>query len=71
MIDKTRVDLSEHRIEKAKDLLFQAKILFDNQKFDGCINRSYYAIFSAIRLLLALIKLDSSKHSGVLSFFDK
>lgn len=71
MIDELTVDLSEYRLNKAKDLLFQATLLFDNKKYDGSINRSYYAIFNAIRSLLALVKLDSSKHSGVLSFFDR
>jgi len=71
MLDKTEIDLSEYRLIKAKDLLSQAKLLFDNDKFDGSINRSYYAIVNAIRSLLALLNLDSPKHSGVLSFFDK
>lgn len=39
--------------------------------FDGSINRSYYAIFYSIRSILALIGLDSKKHSGVLSIFDR
>jgi uncharacterized protein (UPF0332 family) len=71
MLDKTTIDLSNYRIEKAKDLLSQAELLSANKKFDGSLNRSYYAIFSAIRSLLALIKLDSSTHAGVLSFFDR
>lgn len=71
MIDKLSADLSNYRLAKAKDLLLQAKLLDENEKFDGSINRSYYAIFNAIRALLALVRLDSSKHSGVISFFDR
>ena len=71
MIEKFTIDLSDYRMNKAKDLLSQSKLLFDNQKFDGSINRSYYAIFNAIRSLLALVKLDSSKHTGILSYFDR
>ena len=56
MIEKFAIDLSDYRMNKAKDLLSQSKLLFDNQKFDGSINRSYYAIFNAIRSLLALVK---------------
>ena len=63
--------LSNHRLEKAKNLLKQAKLLLDNKQYDGSINRSYYAIFNAIRALLALIRVDSRKHSGVISYFDK
>ncbi|NOX89824.1 MAG: HEPN domain-containing protein [Calditrichaeota bacterium] len=39
--------------------------------YDGSINRSYYAIFFAIRCLLSLLELDRPKHSGVISLFDK
>lgn len=52
-------------------MLFQADLLYENQKYDGSINRSYYAIFASIRALLALVKLDSSKHTGVISYFDR
>lgn len=71
MLDKTTIDLSNYRIEKARDLLSQAELLSTNKKFDGSLNRSYYAIFNAIRSLLALVKLDSSTHAGVLSLFDR
>ncbi|MCU0645255.1 MAG: HEPN domain-containing protein [bacterium] len=71
MLDQIVIDLSKYRLEKAYDLLGQAEILFENQKYDGSINRSYYAIFNAMRSLLALLKLDSSSHAGVLSFYDR
>lgn len=71
MIDNLSSDLSEYRIKKAKDLLLQANLLHNNQKYDGSINRSYYAIFNGIRSLLALVKLDSPKHSGIISYFNK
>ncbi len=48
MLDKTTIDLSNYRIEKARDLLSQAELLSANKKFDGCLNRSYYAIFNAM-----------------------
>lgn len=71
MIDTTAIDLSGYRLNKAKDLLKQAGILLENSSCDGSINRSYYAIFNAIRALLALIRIDSRKHSGVISYFDQ
>lgn len=71
MIDNLSIDLAKYRLNKAKDLLEQAVLLNDNEKYDGSINRFYYAIFNAIKSILALIELDSSKHSGVLSFFDR
>lgn len=65
------VDLFNHRLGKAQDQLAQAELLLKDGRYDGSVNRSYYAIFSAIRALLALIKLDARKHSGVITYFDR
>ena len=61
--------LSKYRMEKAKDDFETSEILFKKNKFAQSVNRSYYAIFHAIRSLLALKKFDSSKHSGIISYF--
>jgi len=71
MIKRTSIDLSKYRLEKAKKLLKESQILLESNCFDGSINRSYYAIFNAIRSILALIALDSSSHKGVISYFDR
>ena len=71
MINDLTADLSKYRLKKAKDLLTQAELLNENKKYDGSINRSYYAIFNAMKSILALIELDSAKHSGVLGLFDR
>ncbi len=36
-------DLSDYRLNKARELADEAKLLFDNRRYGGCINRSYYA----------------------------
>jgi uncharacterized protein (UPF0332 family) len=64
-------DLSDYRLNKAKELTEEAKLLFANRRYDGCVNRSYYAVFSTVRSLLALLGLDSRKHSGIITYFDK
>ena len=71
MIDDQDKHLAEYRLAKAKTLSTQSELLLNNQQFDGSINRSYYAIFNAIRALLALLRLDSRKHSGVIAYFDR
>jgi len=71
MIDEQTQRLSEYRFNKAKTLLTQAELLLINHQYDGSINRSYYAIFNAVRAILALVKLDSRSHQGVISFFDR
>jgi uncharacterized protein (UPF0332 family) len=71
MLTKKIIELSDFRFQKSQDLLKQARILLDNRMFDGSINRSYYSIFYAIRAILGLVNLDSTKHSGVLALFDR
>ncbi|OGL49764.1 MAG: hypothetical protein A2161_00385 [Candidatus Schekmanbacteria bacterium RBG_13_48_7] len=46
-------------------------MLFKESAFRGVINRSYYAMFYSLLALLATKKLGSSKHSGVISLFDR
>lgn len=70
-MEKTQIDLSTYRLEKAKGDLGTAEENLQKNRFSQSINRSYYAIFHAARALLALDKLDSRKHSGVISFFNQ
>ncbi len=64
-------DLSQYRLEDSKEKLESSKLLLDNSKYKDSISRSYYAMFSAARALLATKNLDSSKHSGVISLFNQ
>ncbi len=65
------IDLSKHRMEKAKDDLETSEIIFKNGKLSQSINRSYYAMFHAVRALLVLNKFDSQKHSRIISYFNQ
>ena len=64
-------ELSDHRLDKAKDMLRQAYLLLEHAEYDGSVNRSYYVIFNAIRSLLALVGSDHRRHTGVISCFDR
>lgn len=70
MIESQDVDLACYRIEKANVILSEAKIMLEQGHPEASVSRSYYAIFTAARATLALRKLDSKKHSGVLSLFN-
>lgn len=64
--------LIQHRLEQAQDALDDAKYLIDgNRSPQSIINRSYYAMFYASLALLQQISKTPSKHSGVISLFDK
>ncbi len=69
-MDRIR-ELSKYRLEKAKDDYETAKINFLHKKYSQSANRSYYAMFHAVRALLALDRFDSSKHWGIISYFNK
>jgi Uncharacterized conserved protein related to C-terminal domain of eukaryotic chaperone, SACSIN len=60
-----------HRLESAREKLTAAKDLLENKHYKDSVSRSCYAIFTAARALLATRQLDSSKHSGVISFFNQ
>ena len=63
-------ELSAYRFETAKADLNSAKLLCDAKEYRGSVNRSYYSIFHALRAILALDNFDSSKHSGIISYFN-
>ncbi len=67
----TRVNLARYRIDKAKEVLIEAEDSYKQNHFGLSVNRSYYAMFTSARALLALKELDSSKHSGVISLFNQ
>ena len=64
-------ELAEYRIERAKEMLDAAKGNLEIGQFKTSLNRSYYAIFHAMRAANILKGFDSSKHSGVIAFFNK
>ena len=64
-------ELSAHRYGRAKEELQTAELLMKSGSYRQSINRSYYAIFHAIRAVNALDGFDSSKHSGVIAHFNQ
>lgn len=63
--------LVSYRLESAKEKLKSAIALLKDDDYKDSVSRSYYAIFTAARALLATKGLDSSKHSGVVALFNQ
>lgn len=61
----------EYRLEMAQERLHSSKILLDDGSYKDSIGRSYYAMFTAVRALLAMEGQDFSKHAGVIAYFQK
>ena len=70
-MEGSMIDLSKYRFDTAIDELDTSKELLKTQKYKASVNRSYYAIFHALRAVTALDDFDSSKHSGLIAFFNK
>ena len=64
-------ELAEYCMERAKEMLDAAKGNLEIGQFKTSLNCSYYAIFHAMRAANILKGFDSSKHSGVIAFFNK
>lgn len=62
--------LSKYRLERAREDLKIAKDLLETGDYRFSTNRSYYAIFHAMRAVHALGGFDSKKHSGVIGHFN-
>ena len=71
MLKKENLDLSQYRLNQAKESLAEAKTLFGANQYKGASNRAYYAIFHAIKAILAIEQIDFKKHSSVLAYFNK
>jgi len=69
MDKKDKRELSVYRLNTAKQDLEYSKLLLTSGGFKVSINRSYYAVFHAMRAVLALEGFDSKKHSGIISKF--
>ncbi len=65
------IDLSKYRLNRAREDLEASQIDFDNHQFAASMNRSYYAVFHAIRAVNSLEGFDSRKHAGVIAYFNQ
>lgn len=64
-------ELAEYRMARAREMLSASESNLEIGQYKTSLNRSYYAIFHAMRSANALKNFDSSKHSGVIAFFTK
>ncbi len=71
MLSEEKISLSKIRLDIAKERLNFADEILNLGDYKTVANRSYYAVFSAIRAVLALDGFDSKKHSGVIAEFRK
>lgn len=72
MDNETIESFALYRLEKAKQVLNTAEHNFKDLKdYASANNRAYYAIFYAIRAVLALEEKDFKKHKDVIAYFNQ
>jgi len=65
-------DLIQYRLERARESLRDAQILYENAGSpSSVVNRAYYAIFYTALALLVTANVEPAKHSGVIAKFDE
>lgn len=72
MDNETIGDFAKYRLSKAKETLNTAEFIYNAIKdYTSANNRAYYAIFYAIRAVLALEEVDFKRHKDVIAYFNK
>lgn len=67
-----QIALARYRIKQAEEAIDEAEFLLSGKKSPRSImNRAYYGMFYAVLALLIFEPYASSKHSGVLSYFNR
>jgi uncharacterized protein (UPF0332 family) len=70
-IKDKKKNLALNRLKQAEESLDEARYLFEGRKSPrSVINRAYYAMFYSILALLIFEQYASSKHSGILAYFN-
>ena len=67
---KKSMDLCIYRIGNASETLATAKLCMDHKRYKDAINRSYYAVFYAIKAVLALKEVDFKRHKDAVAYFN-
>ena len=66
-----QTELIAFRLHQADESIQEAKIIALASLWRGAINRAYYAMFYSVLALAVIKQQPTSKHSGVIAFFDK
>jgi hypothetical protein len=71
-IDEKKRLLALYRLQQALESLQEAQYLYSGEKsLRSVVNRIYYGMFYSVMALLIYEPYASSKHSGVLAYFNK
>ena len=70
-MDDKSIELAKYRLERAKEDLKDAELLYKNNSLLSANNRAYYSIFHSIRAVLSIERVDFKRHKDVTAYFNK
>lgn len=62
--------LASVRMERATELVDEAKELLQNERYKSANNRAFYAMEKTMKALLAIKEIDADSHNGCLRQFN-
>ncbi len=63
--------LVNDRLQQSQDAIAEEQLRLQAKFYKGAVNRFYYAMFYAVLALLVTQQLETSRHQGVISLFDR
>ena len=62
-------DLSQKKLTRSKITLLAAKTLLENQLYEDCVSRAYYAVLHAAKAALVTVGIEPESHHAVRRMF--
>ena len=62
-------DISQKELIRAKKALLAAKTLLENQLYEDCVSRAYYAVLHAAKAALSIEDVEPQSHHAVRRMF--
>lgn len=64
-------ELAKYKLERAREEVDTAVLLFNNEKLRAANNRAYYSIYYALTAVLCLEPIAFKRHKDTIGYFNK
>lgn len=64
-------DLARYKLERAREEIDTAELLFQNERLKAVNNRAYYSIYYSLTAVLCLEPVAFKRHKDTLGYFNK
>lgn len=64
-------DLARYKLERAREEIDTAELLFHNERLKAANNRAYYSIYYSLTVVLCLEPIAFKRHKDTLGYFNK